>query len=141
MRDISDAKDSTIERVLNALLQSHPMNAFLMDEARMEGYAAGNACVAIDHLMAYVTPPSNSRAFIEKRASARAGADVDHGLRGAVTDEARSTLTRVFSARVHNKYGSRECADMACECAAGGFHIYHTGVHLEVVDEADQARA
>lgn len=57
---------------------------------------------------------------------------------GAVTEDIRATLSRVFGARVHNKYGSRECADMACECARGGFHIFATGVHLEVVDDAGQ---
>jgi phenylacetate-CoA ligase len=57
---------------------------------------------------------------------------------GTVTEEHRAVFRRVWGARTHNKYGSRECADMACECAAGGFHIYATGVHLEIVDDAGQ---
>ena len=38
MRDINDAKDSVTKRVLNWLLQVHPLNAFLMDNARMDRY-------------------------------------------------------------------------------------------------------
>src|SRR4030095_6541962 len=40
MRDINEARDSAQKRVLNALLGVRPMNAFLMDEARMAGHAS-----------------------------------------------------------------------------------------------------
>ena len=138
MRDINDAKDSTQKRVLNSLLQVHPLNAFLMDDARMASYAKEISESSIEHLMAYVDAAYQLARFIEKSGSRVRPLESVMACAGTVTDEFRTTLSRVFGARVHNKYGSRECADMACECAAGGFHIYATGIHLEIVDDAGQ---
>ena len=138
MRDINDAKDSTQKRVLNSLLQVHPINAFLMGDARMAGYLREIGESQIDHLMAYVDAAYQLARFQEKSGKAMRPLKTIMACAGTVTEEVRDKLTRVFGARVHNKYGSRECADMACECAAGGFHIYATGIHLEIVDDAGQ---
>ena len=135
MRDINDARDSLQKRVLNSLLQVRPLNAFLMDEARMTSYAKEINESSIGHLMAYVDAAYQLARFVEKSGAPVRKLDSVMACAGTVTDEFRATLSRVFGARVHNKYGSRECADMACECAAGGFHIYATGVHLEIVDD------
>ena len=138
MRDINDAKDSTQKRVLNSLLQVHPLNAFLMDDARMSDYLREIGESQIDHLMAYVDAAYQLARFQEKSGKPMRPLKSIMACAGTVTDEVREKLGRVFGARVHNKYGSRECADMACECAAGGFHIYATGIHLEIVDDAGQ---
>lgn len=138
MRDINDAKDSTQKRVLNSLLQVHPLNAFLMDDARMADYLREIGESRIDHLMAYVDAAYELARFQEKSGKPMRPLRSVMACAGTVTDEVREKLSRVFGARVHNKYGSRECADMACECAAGGFHIYATGIHLEIVDDAGQ---
>ena len=138
MRDINDAKDSTQKRVLNSLLQAHPLNAFLMDDARMADYLREIGESRIDHLMAYVDAAYQLARFQEKSGKPMRPLKSLMACAGTVTDEVRGKLARVFGARVHNKYGSRECADMACECAAGGFHIYATGIHLEIVDDAGQ---
>ncbi len=135
MRDISDARDSQTKRILNALLQVHPMNAFLMDEARMEGYIGQINTSSIQHLMAYVDAAYQLAGFAEQKGLAVRPIESVMACAGTVTDELRTRLRRVFGARVHNKYGSRECADMACECSRGGFHIYETGVHIEIVDD------
>ncbi len=138
MRDINEAKDSTQKRVLNSLLQVHPLNAFLMDDARMAEYLRAISESRIDHLMAYVDAAYQLARFQEKIRKPMRPLKTIMACAGTLTDEARTKLGRVFGARVHNKYGSRECADMACECAEGGFHIYATGVHLEIVDDAGQ---
>ncbi|MEO7318206.1 MAG: hypothetical protein ABIZ56_04375 [Chthoniobacteraceae bacterium] len=138
MRDINDAKDSAQKRVLNSLLQVRPLNAFLMDDARMASYAKEINESSIEHLMAYVDAAYQLARFIEKSGGKARPLESVMACAGTVTDESRATLSRVFGARVHNKYGSRECADIACECAAGGFHIYATGIHLEIVDDAGQ---
>lgn len=138
MRDINDAKDSTQKRVLNSLLQVHPLNAFLMDDARMAGYLREIGESRIDHLMAYVDAADQLARFQEKSGKPMRPLKSIMACAGTVTDEVREKLSRVLGARVHNKYGSRECADMACECAAGGFHIYATGIHLEIVDDSGQ---
>ena len=138
MRDINEAKDSAQKRVLNSLLQVHPLNAFLMDDARMADYLREIGESRIDHLMAYVDAAYQLARFQEKTGKPMRPLKSIMACAGTVTDEVRGKLGRVFGARVHNKYGSRECADMACECAVGGFHIYSTGVHLEIVDDAGQ---
>ena len=138
MRDISEAKDSTTKQIMNGLLQVRPLNAFLMDDERMTAYAREINGSSIDHLMAYVDAAHQLARFIEKNDPPMRPLKSVMACAGTLTDEFRAVLSQVFGARVHNKYGSRECTDMACECAAGGFHIYHTGVHLEIVDERDQ---
>ena len=138
MRDINEAKDSIAKRVLNALLQVHPLNAFLMDDARKAGYLREIGESRIGHLMAYVDAAEQLARFQEKSGRPLHPLKTIMACAGTVTGEAREKLSRVFGARVHNKYGSRECADMACECAAGGFHIYATGIYLEIVDDAGQ---
>ena len=138
MRDISESKDSATKRVLNTLLDVHPLNAFLMDETRMRDYLRQMRESSIDHLMAYVDAAHQLARFAEESGTPIRPLRSVMACAGTVTDDDRATLSRVFGARVHNKYGSRECADMACECAAGGFHIYATGVHLEIVDDAGQ---
>lgn len=138
MRDINESKDSAAKRILNTLLDAHPLNAFLMDDARMADYARQINESSIDHLMAYVDAAYQLARFTEKRGMKMRPLKSIMACAGTVTDEYRATLSRVFGARVHNKYGSRECADMACENAAGEFQIYRTGVHLEVVDDRGQ---
>ena len=138
MRDINEAKDSAQKRVLNSLLQVHPLNAFLMDDTRMADYLREIGDSRIDHLMAYVDAAYQLARFQEKSGQPMRALKSIMACAGTVTEEVRDKLGRVFGARVHNKYGSRECADMACECAAGGFHIYATGIHLEIVDDAGQ---
>jgi phenylacetate-CoA ligase len=54
---------------------------------------------------------------------------------GTVTPDCRGLIESVFGCKLHNKYGSRECTEMACECRHGRMHIYANHVLLEVVDE------
>ena len=138
MRDINAAQDSATKRILNTLLHMHPLNAFLMDEAHMRDYARQLNESPINHLMAYVDAAEQLARFLEKSGAKMRPIESVMACAGTVTEEHRAIFRRIFGARTHNKYGSRECADMACECAAGGFHIYHTGVHLEIVDDAGQ---
>ena len=138
MRDINEARDSAQKRVLNALLGMRPMNAFLMDEGHMAKYARRINKSKVEHLMAYVDAAEQLARFIEKSGTRMRRLESVMACAGTVTEEARDTLGRVFGARIHNKYGSRECADIACECMAGGFHIYDNAVHLEIVDEKDR---
>ena len=141
MRDIHAARESLPRRAMNALLGVHPLNAFLMDEARMADYARQIDAGDIRHLMAYVDAADQLARFLERSGRKVRPLEAIMACAGTVTDDLRARLGRVFGARIHNKYGSRECADMACECAHGGFHIYGSGVHLEVVDDAGRAVA
>ena len=55
---------------------------------------------------------------------------------GTVTAEFRKILQETFAAEVFDKYGSRECSDMACECERhNGLHVLAPNVYLEIVDD------
>jgi len=45
-----------------------------------------------------------------------------------------------LAAKLHNKYGSRDCTEMACESPSmARMHIYANHVLVEVVDEQGRA--
>jgi phenylacetate-CoA ligase len=135
MREINQANDSFPRRAMNRLLRVQPLNAFLMSEERMAAYVRQIDAATNRHLMAYVDAADQLARFIEKKGLRVRPLETIMACAGTVTDDVRARLQRVFGARVHNKYGSRECAELACECERGGFHIYGAGVHLEAVDE------
>ena len=60
---------------------------------------------------------------------------------GTVFEGNRRLLTDAFGGKVHNKYGTRECTDMACENSSGELLIFANHVLLEVVDESGRAVA
>lgn len=49
--------------------------------------------------------------------------------------EQRELLRKTFHCKVYDRYGSRELACIAHECACGRLHINEDWVHVEVVDE------
>lgn len=53
-----------------------------------------------------------------------------------VTDALRRTLSDVFGARVHSRYGTNEVGSIACECERGRMHVNDESVLLEVVPQA-----
>ena len=134
MRDITDARESFPKRVMNTLLQAYPLNAFLMDARRMDSYLEVMRRSRIRHLMAYVDAAADLARHVERCGQSGPKLKSIMACAGTVTDDHRELLQRNFGAKIHNKYGSRECADMACECAEGGFHIYGNAVHIEIVD-------
>lgn len=138
MRDINDSRDSLQKRVMNGLLRMHPMNAFLMDAARMDEYLRQMHETQLCHLMAYIDAAAELARHVERTGQAAPKLQSVMACAGTVLPSHRELLGKVFGARVHNKYGSRECADMACECASGGFHIFENAVHIEIVDKDGQ---
>jgi phenylacetate-CoA ligase len=90
----------------------------------------------VHHMMAYVDAAEALARYSRRRNRAVRPLRSIMACAGTVTDDARNLLREVFEARIHNKYGSRDCADMACECPEGGVHIYSQQVVLEVIDNA-----
>jgi len=135
MRDINHARDSFPKRVLNWLSGHVVLNAFRLDDATIDSYLKLLARRRLRHVMAYV----DAAHLLAARALERGHTSVRlrslMACAGTLTDEARKAITDAFGARVHNKYGSRECTDMACECEMGALHVYGHHVKLEVVDE------
>ncbi len=138
MADINRMRDSRAHRAMTCLAGERILNAFRMEPAQMDAYLETLNRSQVQYLMAYV-----DAAHALALHARRTGVYV-HPLRavmacaGTVTDAARAAIGEVFGGRVHNKYGSRDCGDMACECERGGLHIFGNRWLLEVVGPDDR---
>jgi phenylacetate-CoA ligase len=135
MRDINASRDSVEKRALNFLLNTRILNAFRMDESRLREYVERLNASSIQHLMGYADACDQMARFIQREGLRVKPLKAVMACGGTVTPEMRERIERVFSTRVHNKYGSRDCTDMACECERGGFHIFDHHLVIEVVNE------
>ncbi|MSU63454.1 MAG: phenylacetate--CoA ligase family protein [Pedosphaera sp.] len=140
-QDLMQQHEKFDRRVLRNLLGEIPMNAFRAREAELsQHYRTITSHPEIQHLMAYVDAAASLGSFIEDRNRERPQLKTIMACAGTVTAEWRAILQRVFSADVFDKYGSRECADIACECTAhSGLHVYSPNVFVEVVDDQNHA--
>jgi phenylacetate-CoA ligase len=138
MKDINEMGDSMSKRALNFFQNSHLLNAFRMDERRLEEYVRVINQSPIQHMMAYVDAACELVRFARRRGLKLRRLKSFMACAGTVTDDARKLLIESLADRVHNKYGTRECTDMACESLAGGINIYAHHVHLESVDESNR---
>jgi len=141
MAEINRLRQSPGQRLMGALAGERLLNAFLMSQADMDRYLDALARSPIRHMMAYVDA-AHALALHARRAG-RAARPLESimACAGTVTDDARAALRDVFGARVHNKYGSRDCTDMACECERGGMHVYSHHAWIEVLDDGGRAVA
>ena len=135
MADISRTSDSASHRLLSRLAGEVVLNAFRMGPADMDRYLERMGQSSLRHLMAYVDAAQALAGHARRSGRRIRPLESVMACAGTVTAEARSAIESVFRARVHNKYGSRDCTDMACECERGGLHVYSHHVHLEVVGE------
>lgn len=137
-QDLLKQQVSLQPRILRNLLAEIPMNAFKAKSADLKGHLDvmlkhGN----VKHLMTYVDAAATLAEFIREKNLSRPKFDTIMACAGTVTPEFRKILEEVFSAEVFDKYGSRECCDMACECKHhAGLHVFVPNVHLEIVDDA-----
>ncbi len=125
-------------RVQRNLLGDLPLNAFrAKDPDLRRHHATLLAHPEIDSMMAYVDAAVSLALFIEAKDLPRPRLRTLMACAGTVTPEWREILERVFGAEVFNKYGSRECCDIACECSFHrGLHVNSPDVFLEVVDDS-----
>ena len=135
MAEINRMADSASHRILSRLAGEVLLNAFRMDEADIRRYVEMINRSAVRHMMAYVDAVHAMARYIRRTGSAIRPLASIMACAGTVTPDARADIQAAFGARVHNKYGSRDCADMACECDRGRIHIYSHQVRLEVVDD------
>lgn len=135
MRDINAMQDSRMHGLMGWLSREHLLNAFLMSPERMEGYLGEMRRSDAVHMMAYVDAAHHLALLARRRRIPAPTLETVMACAGTVTDDARQVIQETFGARVHNKYGSRECGDMVCECSRGGLHIFANRCHIEVVDE------
>jgi phenylacetate-CoA ligase len=136
-QDLLQQEEKLDRRVLRNLLGEIPLNAFRAKEGElMQHYQTIQSDPSIRHLMAYVDAAVSLATFIQDRNLAKPRLRTIMACAGTVTPEWREILERVFDVEVFDKYGSRECADIACECSAHqGLHVFSPSVFVEVVDE------
>jgi phenylacetate-CoA ligase len=127
-------------RVLRNLLGEVPLNAFRAKEAELSRHAQTiSAHPEIKHLMAYVDAAVSLALYIQDRGLSRPRLKTIMACAGTVSPEYRQILQETFQAEVFDKYGSRDCCDMGCECHQhNGLHVFSPNVYLEIVDDAGQ---
>ncbi len=135
MGDINQSRESFQKRVMSALVRERVMNAFRMNDADMRRYLEAINSSRIRHGMAYVDAIDQLAQFAERHGIAVRPLESVMVGAGTVTAEARDRIGRVFGARVHNQYGSRDCSCIATECDRGGHHIQSSLLQAEVVDD------
>jgi len=139
-QDLLNQQASLPQRILRALHTEVPLNAFRSREADLDQHhAALRARPDIRHLMCYVDAAISLAWHIEERHLDPPKFDTIMACAGTVTPEYRATLERVFAAEVFDKYGSRECCDLACECRDHtGLHVFSPNAFLEIVDDQER---
>lgn len=139
MRDINNTQESLLQRVQGYLSGEVVLNAFRMDDQRMQSYVQKVNASQIRHMMAYVDAAFALARFVKHRGIHLRELEAIMACAGTLTPDVREMIHSVWGARVHNLYGSRDCGAMACECSNGGFHIFSNRVIIEVVDERGNA--
>ena len=113
------------------------MNAFKARESDLRQHLQTMASRPdIRHLMTYVDAAVSLAEFAEERGLECPNCPPSWAAPEPLTPEFRRILERGFKAEVFDKYGSRECCDMACECRHHtGLHVFSPNVYLEIVDD------
>lgn len=135
MRDINNNKGSRYHRVASYLAKEHILNAFQMSATAIDKHIDTINTAAPENMMAYA-----DAAYEVAKYALRTGKHIKPlnsimSCASTLSPHMRETMEQAFHARVHNKYGSRDCTDMACECEKGNLHIFSNHLVLEVVDE------
>lgn len=126
-------------RIANALSQRHYFNAYMMTEANLQALFDDLTTTRWPLIVAY----TQSLYEIARIARQRGLKPVAPG--GIVVtaetlhDFMRAEIEEVFGSPVYNRYGSRECGDIAAECPdARTLHVFPWTCYVEIVDEAGQ---
>lgn len=135
MADLQRARASIVQRVTAIVAGERLLNAFRLDDEASAGYLRQMRSGGIEHMVAYVDAADHLARFAQRHGVAAPRMRSIMSAAGTLTDEVRARLQDVFGARVFNKYGSRDCGEMACECEAGGLHVLAPLVCVEILDD------
>lgn len=138
VQDIRRTRSTLSQRVLSALSNQILLNAFRMDDEQMEAHARALNRGRARHLIAFADAADHLARFARARGIAMRPLTSIMTTGGTLTEDTRRLLQETFGARVHNKYGSRDGGELACECAAGSLHIFGFHALLEAVDDCDR---
>ncbi len=135
MREINAMKDSFPHRVVSYLSNETVLNAFRMEESTIRSYVERINQSQINFMMAYVDAAYEVARYALQHDLQIRPLKAMMACAGTVTEDIRKTIEAAFGCRIHNKYGSRDCAELACECDRGGLHEYSNNIVVEIVDE------
>jgi len=139
MADLQDQSENLFKRLDQSLSGMAPLNAFQLDEQHLRNYLCQMTACPRPYLMAYVDAAESLVRFAKRQGLSLPRFQSIMACAGTVFEDNRRLLAEAFGATIHNKYGSRECTDMACQNSSGELLIYANHLLLEVVD--DQGRA
>jgi phenylacetate-CoA ligase len=134
MHDIQKTRASRQARIMSALSGEVLLNAFQMEDDHIRSYLTIINNSRIDFMIAYVDAIQQIARFARRHHISVRPLTAIMTTGGTLTEDARTEIREVFHARVHNKYGSRDAGEIACECAHGGLHVL-PHILAEVVDE------
>ena len=137
-QDLLNQQYGLQQRVLRSLLAEIPLNAFKAKETDLRKHVQTMlAHPQVRHLMTYVDAAASLAQFIQAQDLTRPKFNTIMACAGTVTPEFRQILEQTFAAEVFDKYGSRECSDLACECHChAGLHVFAPCAYLEIVDQS-----
>jgi len=134
MNDIQRTTASLQQRVISALANETLLNAFQMDDHRLDEYIRMINESHIDHILAYVDAIHHIAQYAKRKGIRMRPLKSIMTTGGTLTDDVRAELHACFGARIHNKYGSRDAGEIGCDCEHGNMHVLPHMI-LETVDE------
>jgi phenylacetate-CoA ligase len=134
MNDIQRTKSSFQQRVISSLANETLLNAFQMDDRRLDAYIHMINESKIDHILAYVDAAHHIAQYAKRTGINMRPLKSVMTTGGTLTDDVRAKLRTCFGARIHNKYGSRDAGEIGCDCEHGNMHVL-PHIKLETVDE------
>lgn len=138
MHDIQRTRASRPQRIMAGLSRETLLNAFQMEDARIATYIDLFRRKPRNHMIAYVDALEQIALHAQNRDIHLPEFRSIMTTGGTLTEDTERLLARAFSARIHNKYGSRDCGELACACEHGNLHILSPNVHIEVLNDQDQ---
>lgn len=136
-QDLLKQDISLEQKVMRALHGEIPINAFKAREEDLKRHLEViHGHPEIKHFMAYVDAAAALAMFVRDKNLPAPKFKTIMACAGTVTPEYRKILEETFFAEVFDKYGSRDCCDMACECSQhNGMHVYSPQAFIEIVDD------
>lgn len=131
-RDILKSKVDLKQTVVDFVYNRKNLNAFRMTISNMRYFVDEINSFKPTWIEAYVQPMYELAKFIEEnnlKAYSPKGVLVSAG---TLYPHMRETISRVFSCKVYNRYGSREVGDIACSCDLGKLHVSEWNNFIEV---------
>lgn len=139
MHDIRHTRDSAMHRTMHALSGATLFNAFQMEDRQIEAYLGQMLDQRLDYALCYVDAAYQMALHVRALGLPVRALKTMMVTGGTLTPHVRQTLQDVFGARVHNKYGSRDAGELACECEVGGLHVLSPNVVIEILDAQGRA--